>query len=105
MDELETHQRREGMFGSIYWWVVKLGMAAALAMSGFLLNATGFDVALGGEQTADTIFWMRVCDVVIPVVASSLAIWAIASYSITEEKAHEVRQELERRRGKPGASV
>ena len=41
VDELETHQRREGMYGSIYWWVVKLGMAAALAASGFLLNATG----------------------------------------------------------------
>lgn len=99
MDELETHERREGMFGSIYWWVVKLGMAAALAMGGFLLNATGFDVALGGDQTASTIFWMRVCDVLIPVVASGLAIWAIASYRITEEKAHEVRVELERRRG------
>ena len=24
-DELKTNQRREGMFGSIYWWVVKLG--------------------------------------------------------------------------------
>lgn len=99
MDELETHERREGMFGSIYWWVVKLGMAAALAMGGFLLNATGFDVALGGDQTESTIFWMRVCDVLIPVVASGLAIWAIASYRITEEKAHEVRVELERRRG------
>ena len=52
VDELETHQRREGMFGSIFWWVVKVGMAAALAGGGFLLNATGFDVALGGAQTA-----------------------------------------------------
>ena len=31
LDEIETHQRREGMFGSIFWWVVKLGMAAALS--------------------------------------------------------------------------
>ena len=51
MDELETHERREGMYGSIFWWVVKLGMAAALAAGGFLLNATGFDVALEGNQT------------------------------------------------------
>jgi GPH family glycoside/pentoside/hexuronide:cation symporter len=27
LDELETGERREGMFGSIYWWMVKLGMA------------------------------------------------------------------------------
>ena len=102
MDELTTHERREGMYGSIFWWVVKLGMAAALAGGGFLLNATGFDVALGGEQAERTIFLMRVCDAVIPMVTSAIAIWAIATFPITEEKAHEVRMELERRRGKPG---
>jgi GPH family glycoside/pentoside/hexuronide:cation symporter len=100
LDELETGERREGMFGSIYWWVVKLGMAAALAVGGFLLNATGFDVALGGEQAARTIVLMRLFDMGIPVISSALAIWAIVSYTLTEEKAHEVRQALERRRGK-----
>ncbi|MGH1363482.1 MAG: MFS transporter [Calditrichia bacterium] len=99
LDEVSTFERREGMYGSIFWWVVKLGMAAALAGGGFLLNATGFDVALGGAQTEQTIFLMRLCDVVIPIIASLIAIWAVASYSITEEKAHEVRMELESRRG------
>ena len=99
MDELETNQRREGMFGSIYWWVIKLGMAAALAAGGFLLNATGFDVALGGNQAAETIFMMRVFDVAIPIVSSALAIWMIVTYPITEEKAHQIRAELEQRRG------
>jgi len=102
VDELSTHERREGMYGSIFWWVVKLGMAAALGLSGYLLNATGFDVALGGAQTERTIFLMRLCDAAIPMVTSAIAIWAIATFPITEEKAHEVRMELERRRGKPG---
>jgi GPH family glycoside/pentoside/hexuronide:cation symporter len=99
MDELETGQRREGMFGSIYWWVVKLGMAAAIAAGGFLLNATGFDVALGGMQSAETIFRMRLFDAIVPMVASILAIWMIYIYPITEEKAHEIRVALEQRRG------
>jgi GPH family glycoside/pentoside/hexuronide:cation symporter len=98
-DELNTHERREGMYGSIFWWVVKLGMAAALAAGGFLLNATGFDVALGGNQTERTIFLMRLFDAFVPAVASGIAIWAIATFSITEEKAHEVRLKLEQRRG------
>lgn len=98
-DELQTHERREGMFGSIYWWVVKLGMALALAAGGFLLNATGFDVALEGNQTENTIFLMRLFDVFVPILTSGLAIWAIASFSITEEKAHETRMALEARRG------
>jgi GPH family glycoside/pentoside/hexuronide:cation symporter len=98
-DELNTHERREGMYGSIYWWVVKLGMAAALAAGGFLLNATGFDVELGGEQAERTIYLMRIFDAFIPFVASGVAIWAIASFPITEEKAHQVRLQLEARRG------
>jgi glycoside/pentoside/hexuronide:cation symporter, GPH family len=98
-DELQTHQRREGMYGSIFWWVVKLGMAAALAASGFLLNATNFDVALAGAQSDHTLLLMRLFDIGIPLVASAIAIWTIYTYDITEEKAHEVRMQLEARRG------
>jgi GPH family glycoside/pentoside/hexuronide:cation symporter len=100
MDELNTHERREGMYGSIFWWVVKLGMAAALAAGGFLLNATGFDVKQGGDQSDQAILMMRIFDAFIPMLASGLAIWAIATFSITEERAHEVRLALEQRRGK-----
>ncbi len=99
LDELESHQRREGMFGSIFWWVVKLGMAAALAGGGLLLNATGFDVALGGHQAEATLTLMRLCDAFIPLAASGVAIWAIATYPLTEEKARQVRTTLEARRG------
>ena len=99
-DELNTNERREGMYGSIFWWVVKLGMAVAIAGGGVLLNATGFDVNLGGNQTEQAIFLMRFFDAFVPFTASGIAIWMVASYSITEEKAHEIRQQLEARRGK-----
>jgi len=105
-DELQTHERREGMYGSIFWWVVKLGMAAALAGGGYLLNATGFDVALEGNQSEQTIFLMRLFDAFVPAIASAIAIWIIATFSITEETAYEVRRQLEQRRGvpEPGAA-
>ena len=99
LDELQTRERREGIYGAVFWWVIKLGMAAALAGGGFLLNATGFDVALGGNQSAQAIFLMRLFDSAVPFVASGLAIWAIAKFPITEERAHQVRLELEARRG------
>lgn len=98
VDELTTYERREGMFSSVFWWVVKFGMAAALAGGGFLLNATGFNEALNGNQAAHTIFLMRLFDAGIPMIASAIAIWAIASFPITEEKAREVRNILERRK-------
>jgi len=103
LDELETGERREGMFGSIFWWVVKLGLAAAMAAGGFLLNATGFDVALGGAQSADTLFYMRLADVLVPVLCSVVAIWMVATYPITEQMATDVRQQLEAKRGKLSA--
>lgn len=102
-DELNTGERREGMFGSIFWWTVKLGQAAAIAAGGFMLNYTGFDVALGGEQSAEAITLMRLFDAFTPVGATALAIWLVASFPITEARAREVRDELEARRGKVAA--
>jgi GPH family glycoside/pentoside/hexuronide:cation symporter len=97
MDELQTGERREGMFGSIYWWMVKLGMALAFGMSGYLLNATGFDVDMGGAQTSHTFLLMRIFDVLIPATAAGLSIWAVASFKITEERSYEIRKELNAR--------
>ena len=96
LDELETGERREGMYGSIYWGMVKLGMAAALLAGGFLLEFTGFDVELEGRQTEHALFWMRVCDVVIPVITSLLAIALVYSYDLSETKAREIRARLKR---------
>ena len=97
LDELETYQRREGMFGSIFWWVIKVGMAAALAAGGFMLNWTGFDVELAA-QSADTILWLRILDAVVPAMTSVLAIYLMSRFEITEERAHEVRAELDKRK-------
>ena len=99
-DELTSHERREGMFSSVFWFTVKLGLTAALAGGGYLLAATGFDVAKGGGQAGTTITQLRLFDAFFPFVTSAIAIWAVATFPITEQKAYEVRAELERRRGK-----
>ena len=99
LDELKTGERREGMYGSIFWWVVKLGMALATVLGGILLNATGFDIALEGAQTERSLFLMRLFDVIVPVISSVLAIWLIHAYTITERRANDIRTELEERRG------
>ena len=99
-DELQTGERREGMFGSIFWWVVKLGLAASLAGGGFLLSATGFDLAAGGAQSDQTIFLMRLLDAACPVLASAGAIWLIAHFGLTETRMTEIRTALEERRGR-----
>ncbi|MFH0953307.1 MAG: MFS transporter [Verrucomicrobiota bacterium] len=102
LDELQTGQRREGMYGAIFWWMVKLGMAAASFIAGILLNVTGFDVNLTVAQAPRTLLLLRAFDCGIPLLTSALAILAVATYGITEGRAHQIRQELEKRRGKLG---
>ena len=95
LDELHTGERREGMFGSVFWWMVKLGQSGAILVGGFLLFSTGLDPALGANQPEGTIFWLRFYDAFVPLVASAIAIYAVYLYPITEESAGEVRAELE----------
>jgi len=99
VDELQTATRREGMFSAVYWWMVKLGVALASFISGMLINSTGFRQELGLAQPAGTMFWMRIYDIGIPIVTSLFAIFVIATFEISEHKAHDVRMEIERRRG------
>jgi len=100
LDEITTGERREGMFGSVFWWMVKLGQSGAIVLGGFLLYSTGLDATLGANQPEGTILWLRFYDAFVPLIASAIAIHAVYRYPITEEKAFEVRTELERRRGR-----
>ncbi len=99
LDEITTGERREGMFGSVFWWMVKLGQSGAIVIGGFLLYSTGLDPALGANQPEGTVFWLRFYDAFLPILASGIAIYAVYRYPITEESAGKVRAELERRRG------
>jgi len=98
VDELKTDTRREGMFGAVYWWMVKLGLAVSSLLSGILLNATGFNIALGANQTVKALFYMRLCDIGIPIVTSLAAIFIIMTFDISEAKARDIRKQIERRR-------
>ncbi len=100
-DELTTGQRREGVFGAIYWWMVKIGMALAGLMTGIMLNWSGFAVGLE-SQSETTLYLLRVFDVGVPLMSSALAMVIMLAYSISEERAYEIRAELERRRRIPG---
>ena len=73
-------------------------MTLAGLLTGVLLKVSGFDVALKSQQTEQTLFLLRAFDVGIPILTSILALFIIASYSISENRAFEIRAELERRR-------
>ena len=99
LDELNNGERREGMFGAVYWWMVKLGTALAMLTSGIVLQLVGFDESIK-VQSVETLTNLRLADIIIPIVAALIAIVLVWRYNITEERSHEIRKELEVKREK-----
>ncbi len=103
-DELQTGERREGGFSSIYSWVLKLSFMIGFLISGPLLEMTGFDaetIDKIGPAELDAIYTnMRIGYMIIPIVALTIALLFLIKFPITQEKAAEIRTELEERRGK-----
>ena len=99
LDELVNGMpRKEGTFGALYWWVVKLGQGLALVFGGLVLQLIGFDGGLAA-QSEETLVSLRIADIVFPVVTAALAIWVMWKYSLSEERAKEIKILLEERRG------
>ena len=90
--------RKEGTFGAIYWWTVKLGQALALIVGGAVLSWVGFD-GNAATQSAETLRQLRIADIIIPATTAALAIVVMWKYDLTEERAREIKNELEDRRG------
>jgi GPH family glycoside/pentoside/hexuronide:cation symporter len=97
IDELNTGKRREGSLGAIYWWMVKFGTAVAGLLSGIILSVVHFQ-SNAATQTDETMFWLRVFFVGIPILGTLTAIWAMKDYDIDEAKALEVRDLIDKRK-------
>jgi len=102
IDELNTGERREGIIGAVYWWMVKFGNAFAGLLSGIILWLVAFD---GGSVTESAIVGIRQYYSLLPIIGVIGAIWIMWGYDITEEKAAEVRQQLDHRKSTKSAAV
>jgi len=99
LDELENGMpRKEGTFGAIYWWMVKLGQAIALVLGGLILKIVGFDPNVT-EQTLETMNNLRIADIVVPSLTAALAMWVMWKYDLSEKRAREIKEKLVERRG------
>ncbi len=99
LDELNNGARREGMFGAVYWLMVKLGNALAFLVSGVVLKMVGYDQN-ADTQSAESLINLRLADIIIPIFFALIAIWLMLKYTISEERAREIREALIERRGK-----
>ena len=97
LDELKTMKRREGIFGAIYWWMVKFGLAIAGLLSGTIMSIVGFDPNIV-TQPEGAITGLRIFYSGFPILGTLIAMYAMRNYSINEERAKEIRMELEKRK-------
>ena len=98
IDEINTGKRREGIFGAIYWWMVKVGYGIAGALSGVIITVVGFNSDLATTDQQSAVDGLHAFFCFFPMVGTILAMLIMRNYSITEERATEIRAELEKRK-------
>jgi GPH family glycoside/pentoside/hexuronide:cation symporter len=97
LDELNTGKRREGIFGAIYWWMVKFGFAIAGLLSGAIMTLVGFNPDIG-VQPEGAVTGLRLFYSGIPILGTAIAMLVMRNYNITEERANEIRAAIEQRK-------
>lgn len=95
LDELNTGKRREGVFGAIYWWMVKFGFAIAGGLSGAILSVVGFSPEAYSETS---MIGLRLFFSGVPILGTAIALLVMRNYDLSEAKANEVRAVLDQRR-------
>jgi GPH family glycoside/pentoside/hexuronide:cation symporter len=103
LDELATGKRREGIFGAIYWWMVKFGFAIAGLLSGAIMSFVGFSPG-AAAQAAGAVDGLRLFYSGVPIFGTLLAMWVMRNYDLDEARANEVHAELERRKQRAAGS-
>ncbi|MGE9269240.1 MAG: MFS transporter [Verrucomicrobiales bacterium] len=96
-DELRYGLRREGMFGAVNAFLMKLIGTLTPVLAGALLVASGFQPELEGNQSAQTITNMRLMYSLVPAVMLLFALVALWKYPLTRERVFEIKEILKKR--------
>ncbi|MFT4699005.1 MAG: GPH family glycoside/pentoside/hexuronide:cation symporter [Flavobacteriaceae bacterium] len=97
VDELNTGKRREGVFGAIYWWMVKFGFAIAGLLTGAIMTLVGF--VPDTVNTEASITGIRLFYSGLPILGTLGAMLIMRNYDHTEEKALKISAQLAKRKG------
>jgi glycoside/pentoside/hexuronide:cation symporter, GPH family len=102
LDELETGQRREGIFYGFFVFLQKMGISLGLAMSNYVFALTGYINQVPGAalpvQPPAVLMALRIFVSLAPAAILLLSFVAVHAYPISREKHAEMRAELERRK-------
>lgn len=102
LDELQTGLRREGLYFSAIVFLQKLGLAAALFLSGQLLALTGYTTT-AVTQPATTLLTIRLLMGPLPAVFILFSLIFAAQYPITRTRHQEILMALQEKRRQSSA--
>ncbi|MFO7662949.1 MAG: glycoside-pentoside-hexuronide (GPH):cation symporter [Chloroflexota bacterium] len=100
-DELETGERREGLFAGYLVFLRKMGSAFAIFATGQLLQVTGYISSTTGsvfvQQPESALNAMRFLVTVVPAVTLSLALILAWRFPLDRQAYEDIRRQLEAR--------
>ena len=101
LDELETGQRREGVFYAFMVLLQKFGLALGLFVVGLVLEAAGFIEQIPGQpiptQPETALFAIRIAVAPLPAIILIIGLILAYFYPITREVHAEIRLKLKER--------
>jgi len=102
LDELQTGQRREGIFYGFMVLLQKFGLAFGLFLVGNALQAAGFKEAVAGQpllptQPASALFAIRIAVGPLPVICLIFGLVLTYFYPITREMHAQILLQLQER--------
>ncbi len=100
LDEVNSGLRREGVFGAIYWWMVKIGFAIAGGLSGVIISVVGFNPDIPTIDQQSAVDGLHAFFCFFPMMGTLLAMFIMRNYNINEKRAAEIREVLEERKRK-----
>ncbi len=102
LDQLETGQRREGVFYGFFVLLQKLGLALGLFISGWALELSGYIPATAGlpdpVQPASALLTIRFLIGPVSAAVVLLSFLAVRAYPITRETHAQLRAQLEKKK-------
>lgn len=100
-DESLNGRRREGLIAAANAWITKMGVSLSFIFAGLVLNLTGFDANLGGNQAPGTVTGMRVCFCIIPAFGTLAALLMLRNYPLSKARVEAIQAELAMNRTVP----
>ncbi|MDV7403116.1 MFS transporter, partial [Arthrospira platensis SPKY1] len=89
---------------AIYWWMVKFGFAIAGLLSGAIMTLVGFSPD-AGVQPEGAVTGLRLFYSGVPILGTAISLLVMRTYDISEERAHEIRAAIERKKAQKSSSA